>query len=302
MEEPELHVPPGMQRRLVAQAVSIAEQTICTSHSPRVAAYYPATSVQILDRRPEELAATPLLARPLDAGASNATRKLCHDDRPRVIEALMHHRVLIPEGRSEYEWFRLLTDVMETGEQALQAGDSPTPSFGTVVGVIPTHDSAVTETFNILSRLRSGLVPFVDGDDAGNGKVGDLRASEQIPALVLQWREGWTMEDAIGWILKGDELDATDELRSRIDREFASIDELVSLFKVKASPGRLKTDYLAYEEVASIIGGLGACRKRAVALLEALTRACLGLIDGCALLERDEGRSDDQSVLLRLTP
>jgi hypothetical protein len=110
------------------------------------------------------------------------------------------------------------------------------------------------------------------------------------------------MEDAIGWILKGDELDATDELRSRIDREFASIDELVSLFKVKASPGRLKTDYLAYEEVASIIGGLGACRKRAVALLEALTRACLGLIDGCALLERDEGRSDDQSVLLRLTP
>ncbi len=43
MEEPELHIPPGMQRRLVAQAVSIAEQTICTSHSPRVAAYYPAS-------------------------------------------------------------------------------------------------------------------------------------------------------------------------------------------------------------------------------------------------------------------
>ena len=41
MEEPELHIPPGLQRRLVAQAVSIAEQTICTSHSPSVAAYYP---------------------------------------------------------------------------------------------------------------------------------------------------------------------------------------------------------------------------------------------------------------------
>ena len=50
MEEPELHIPPGMQRRLVSQAVSIAEQTICTSHSPRVAAFYPATSVQVLDR------------------------------------------------------------------------------------------------------------------------------------------------------------------------------------------------------------------------------------------------------------
>jgi len=38
MEEPELHIPPGMQRRLIAQAVSIAGQTICTTHSPRVAA------------------------------------------------------------------------------------------------------------------------------------------------------------------------------------------------------------------------------------------------------------------------
>ena len=31
IEEPELHIPPGMQRRLVAQAVSIAEQTIWTT-------------------------------------------------------------------------------------------------------------------------------------------------------------------------------------------------------------------------------------------------------------------------------
>ena len=119
MEEPELHIPPGLQRRLVAQAVSIAEQTICTSHSPRVAAYYPATSVQILDCRSAGTTSTPLLSRPLDASASNATRKLCHDDRPRVIEALMQHCVLIPEGRSEHEWFRLLADVLETGEQAL---------------------------------------------------------------------------------------------------------------------------------------------------------------------------------------
>ena len=52
MEEPELHIPPGMQRRLISQAVSIAEQTICTSHSPRVAAYYPATAVHILDHTP----------------------------------------------------------------------------------------------------------------------------------------------------------------------------------------------------------------------------------------------------------
>jgi len=81
MEEPELHVPPGLQRRLVAQAVSIAEQTICTSHSPRVAAFYPATSVQILEKRNTQLAATPLLRQPLGTEASNAARKLFHEDR-----------------------------------------------------------------------------------------------------------------------------------------------------------------------------------------------------------------------------
>ena len=30
----------------------------------------------------------------------------------------MYHRMLIPEGRSEYEWFRLLSDVLETAEIA----------------------------------------------------------------------------------------------------------------------------------------------------------------------------------------
>jgi len=302
MEEPELHIPPGIQRRLVAQAVSIAEQTICTSHSPRIAAYYPATSVQILDRRPEEVASTTLVTRPLDASASNAMRKLCHDDRPRVIEALMHHCVLIPEGRSEFEWFRLLDEVLDTGEQGLDAGGPETPSFGTVVGVVPTHDSAVAETFSTLRRLRSGIVPLLDGDDAGNTKVDQLRAPAPCPGLILQWRDGWTIEDAIGWILRGAEGDALGELQGRIDRVFEGIDALMALFKVKTGAGRLKTDYLAYEEVASVIGRHLGCRRRASALLNAFTRACLGQYDGSELIERDNAKSNAQCVVLRLSP
>lgn len=302
MEEPELHIPPGIQRRLVAQAVSIAEQTICTSHSPRVAAYFPATSVQVLDRRTTELACTPLLANPLNASASNATRKLCNEDRPRVIEALMHHCVLIPEGRSEYEWFRLLADVLEAGDHVLELGDSDIPSFGTVVGVVPTHDSAVAETFGTLSCLRSGLVPLLDGDGAGNDKLQELRKTANRPALVLQWRDGWTIEDAIGWILKGDETDVLDDLRSRIDQEFSSIDELVTRFKVKTGPGRLKSDYLAFEAVAAVIGSHAGRRERVAALLGAVTRACLGQQDGCALLERDGAKSAEHFVVFRLAP
>ena len=60
-------------------------------------------------------------------------------------EALMH-----PTGRSEYEWFRLLSDVLETGDIALAAPDTDTPAFGTVIGVVPTHDGAVEEVYDAL--------------------------------------------------------------------------------------------------------------------------------------------------------
>lgn len=302
MEEPELHIPPGMQRRLIAQAVSIAEQTICTSHSPRVAAYYPATSVRILDRRHDCLAATPLLEGPLTGSASNARRKLYQDDRPRAIEALMHHRVLIPEGRGEYEWFRLLSDVLETGELALQFTEADTPTFSTVVGVTPTHDGAVADTYDALRALRGNLVPLVDGDAAGDEKIRQLRKSESVPEFILQWRNGWIMEDAIGWVLKGAGEEVVTALQNRIDREFATIDDLMALFKVKTGTGRLKTDYVAYEEVASVIGSLPGCRERAAALLKTVTVACLGQADGNELVERDEHNSSNVSVVYRLVP
>ena len=214
----------------------------------------------------------------------------------------MHHAVLIPEGRSEHEWFRLLSDVLETGEIALDAGDADTPAFGTVVGVVPTHDGAVAEVYDGLQTLRRGLVPLVDGDAAGAGKIDQVLGSEQMPERILRWRDGWTMEDAIGWLLKGDEDAALGELRGRIDREFESIDELVGLFKVATGSGRLKTDYLAYEEVASVIGSLPGCRTRAAVLLEAVTLAALGRADGCDAVRRDEEQSTDESAVLRLEP
>ena len=302
MEEPELHVPPGMQRRLISQAVSIAAQTICTTHSPRVAAYYPATAVRILDRNPARLVATPMLPAPLDATASNARRKLFRDDRPRLVEALMHHRVLMPEGRSEYEWFRLLSDVLETGDVALDAAEADTPAFGTLIGVVPTHDGAVADIYDALRTLRRGLVPLVDGDDAGAEKIEQVKDSDPMPEIILRWRDDWTMEDAIGWILKGDEDAALAELQDRIDRDFESIDDLIGLFKVNTGRGRLKTDYLAYEEVASVISSLADCRTRAAVLLEVVTLATLGRAEGCDSIRRDDAHSTANSTVFRLEP
>ncbi|NLB74791.1 MAG: AAA family ATPase [Firmicutes bacterium] len=302
MEEPELHVPPGLQRRLVSQTVSIADQTVCTSHSPRVAAFYPATSVQLLEKRGTQLAATPLLAQPLDAEASNAIRKLFHEERARVVEALMYYYVVIPEGRSEHEWFRLLADVIETGERALKLTPSAAPPFGAVVGVVPTHDSAVIETFGVLRRTRSGLVPLVDGDKEGDKKIKQLCDENPAPEVILQWPENWTMEDAIGWILRADEKAVLGEINRRVDRGFGDIDELIAGFKIRKGPGRLKTDYLAYQEVGQVIGSYDGCLERAEQLLEAITLACISPHSEYRLIRRDSTKSSPSCLVLRFSP
>lgn len=299
MEEPELHVPPGLQRRLIAQAVSIAGQTICTSHSPRVAAFYPPAAVQVLEHRGDQLASSPLLDAPLAGNASSAARKLYHEDRARVLEALMHHRVLLPEGRSEYEWFRLLADVLERGDRALAAPPSESPPFGAVVGVVPTHDSAVTETYERLRRLRAGIVPLVDGDAEGDEKIRQLQRMSLPPEVIIQWPVGWTVEDVVGWVLKGD-LAVVPELKARVECKFADIDALVALFKIKTGSRRLKTDYLAYENVAAVVGDHEACLARAKALLEALALASMGRYGDSPVIKRENARSTDKCLVVRL--
>jgi putative ATP-dependent endonuclease of OLD family len=197
LEEPELHVPPGLQRRLVAQAVAIAQQTICTSHAPRVAAFYPATSTFVIDRAGGKLKATPMLAEGLTPAATSVQRKLYLDDRARIVDALMHHRVLVPEGRGDHEWLRLLSDVVETGEHAFGAPPDDVAPFGAVVGIVPTHSSQVQSTYEELRRLHRGVVPLVDGDGEGQTKLAGLLKSNPAPATILTWRAGWEIEDAI---------------------------------------------------------------------------------------------------------
>jgi len=300
MEEPELHIPPGIQRKLVAQAISIADQTICTSHSPRVAAYYPATSVQVLDRRENNVVSTPLLEHPLDARATNALRKLCNDDRPRVIEALMQHKVLIPEGRSEYEWFRLISEKLEISDITSNVHTGST-SFGTIIGVIPTQDSAVEEIFNTLWKTRKGIIPLVDGDRAGNEKIQHFLNSDQCPEIILQWRDEWTIENVIEWIINGADGNILVQLQEHIEHNFETIEELIGLFKNGVGPRRLKTDYLTYEIIANLICENQGSRERVCCVLNSLSQACIGNYDGSEVLIRDNERSNEHCVILRIT-
>lgn len=302
LEEPELHVPPGLQRKLVAQAVAISEQTICTSHAPRVAAFYPATSTLVIDRAGGELSATPMLATTLAPTATSVQRKLYLDDRSRIVDALMHHRVLVPEGRGDHEWLRLLSDVVETGEHAFGATPDDATPFGAVVGVVPTHSSAVQETYEELRRLHRGVVPIVDGDGEGRKKLAGLLKATNAPKTVLTWRDGWEIEDAVMWILSADESAVLPPLNERLNWSVTSIADVLAKFKTKDGPGRAKTDYLAYEEIASVIRDSAACRERARLVLNAVTRATLGTYEGCTGLVKDEEKSTAATTVLRIEP
>lgn len=276
MEEPELHVPPGLQRRLIAQAMSVARQTICTSHAPRIASFYQATSIRILSNDEGRLRATPLLEQPLTKDARQCERKLYLDERTRVVEALMQVSILVPEGRSELEWLRLLSDVVETSEHVAAANGSGTPPFGSVVGVVPPHNGAVAAVYGCLRRLRPGVATLVDGDQGGDDKLRELVACDPPPDRVLQWPRGWTIENVLGWILQPDEARALRELRARLGQEFSSVSQLADEFRVKGKKGRLGTDYVAYEEVAAFIREEARLVARARDVLDWVTQACLG--------------------------
>jgi putative ATP-dependent endonuclease of OLD family len=303
LEEPELHIPPGLQRRLVAQAVSISEQTICASHAPRITAFYPATSTIIIDRKVGELKSVAMLDKRLPATASAVQRKMYLDDRSRIVESLMHRTVLVPEGRGDHEWLRLLSDLVETEEliSAPTISDEEIP-FGSVIGIVPTHSSAVVETFRELQRLHGQVIPMVDGDSEGMQKLSDLLELEEPPKIVLRWQDDWEIEDVIIWILKGDEEHVVPLLNQRLGWELTSLADLLSRFKTKVGSGRAKTDYLAYEDIASVIRDNSVCKARARAVLKLITGATLLTHSSDTQPEIDSARSTARTRVVVLRP
>lgn len=308
LEEPELHIPPGLQRCLIGDAAAVSDQVIATTHAPRVAAFFDAESIQILSRTPissedggsviEELEGRSLSSASM-VNELNSLVQLYTDHRVRLVEALMFPRVLIPEGRIDFEWLRLLLDVAETGERTLAYNQSFIPPFGSLVGVVPTRDSAVKVTFDRLRNLHDHVGVLVDGDSAGDSYVTEILACNPKPCCVIQWPTGWTIEDAVRWTIDADSS-LLSEINIRLDRQFASLDDLVDALKnTSGQAGGLKSHYMAHEDIAGVMRKSAPCVRRAELLLEALTRAMLGQLDGFQHLELDQTRSGNITTVCR---
>ena len=98
MEEPEIAIPPHTQRRIVDSVRDMAAQSIFTSHSPYVLDEFAPESLVILKREGGILCATPATLPP--AVNSKGYREQL---RTRFCECLLARRILIVEGRTEYD-------------------------------------------------------------------------------------------------------------------------------------------------------------------------------------------------------
>lgn len=294
LEEPELHVPPGLQRQIVSDALAAANQTICTTHAPRVAACYSTDSVYVVRRTGGVLEAKQLLTESV-LKISNAARRLLVDERVRLLEALMYPWILVPEGRIDFEFVRLFLDVA----QGTATGAS---RFETHVGMIPTPDASIVNTVARLLTLQDGVCALVDGDAAGNGYVTDLVALAKAPSVIVQWPIDWAIEDVVGWIA-GADPSVLASIGHRLDVAApATPAELVRRLKSqdRAKEG-LKGHYLAYEEVAFSLRESEACSSRVAAFLEELANAIAGGPVG-TLFSAEPARGKAGTTVYRFVP
>jgi hypothetical protein len=215
----------------------------------------------------------------------------------------MYPRVLIPEGRIDFEWLGLLCDIADTGERPLHSTISEIPPFGAIVGVVPTRDSHVQATFDQIRTLRDGVFVVVDGDKAGDEYVAGLIESTPPPFAVLQWPKDWVIEDVVKWTLEADSESALGEVNHRTNRDFAALEELiVSLKNDDGRSGGLKQHYIVHEEIAGAMKTSSKCVERVEFVLEAITRAALEKTGECEHIEVDERRTTSACTIYRFRP
>lgn len=268
LEEPEIHLSPATQLQLVNRVQGLSNQTFITTHSPAVAALASPTDVVILRNENGMLSARPFLVEPLSGDAPNWKRKFFQHNRVEVLAAMMHPSLLIPEGRADFYLLRSILRPLLLTEG--WAGDMERP-FGLEVGVIPTDDAKVIETYRLISPLHPRACCLVDGDRDGLRYIAGLRDLPQPPPSILRWHNGAMVEDVVGWILDADAPRALPLLASLGEPAPRTVEEVVAGLK------EAKVDIVAYEIIADAIVNTPSCRRRAVELFNAIASTCAGI-------------------------
>ncbi|MAZ18495.1 MAG: hypothetical protein CL535_19485 [Ahrensia sp.] len=273
VEEPELHIQPSQQKRLVNRLNALCNQTIVTTHSPIVAAMFPAPDTLFVETREGILNAKPLMD-PAPAQPTNHQQHLLFAWRQKLVAALMHECVLIPEGVSDVAWLEALQTTLELHQGWQDAGDAA-PLLSTFVGVVPTIDAKIADTFALVNAVHARPCILVDGDNDGRGYFDVVKASNPPPRAVVFWPQGWAMEHLVSWIASADEVAMLTALGTALGTPLADTQALTAHLLTQKSYAP------THESAAVILMDNNVCRERAAQLLNAL----------CAVL-RDPANAD----------
>jgi putative ATP-dependent endonuclease of OLD family len=298
IEEPELHLPPSMQKKVIFRADRASNQLICTSHSSRISSIFQPTEIRILEKVGDALKASPLLKSPLGHKTRNHSRKLFNDFRMQLVEGLLHPVVIITEGRIEYEFFDLLIRFTESSKRAFSDPESEN-TFSTFLGLIASEGSNICTTYEHIADLREKVCVLVDGDVAGNDYLDSLLKIGSPPLRIIQWRKDNSIEDIIGEILKQDSvfvlefLNQEQHVKSVFSGSITTIDDLVLALKKETKEGGLKTNYLALEEICAAISESEKCSMFFTSLMEKVKSIALNgdIPDGFSRHGKSTGKS-----------
>lgn len=267
IEEPELHVPPSLQRKLLRMMQTMATQTIVTTHSPTVASVPNPHEIQMVVNSGGSLRSNPLAKGLLAADAQNPIRSLLLSNRDATIYALMHPTVLVPEGKLDAAWLRQLVKVLELGSDA---NADVGLSFAHEVGAVPTADARAREVYEHLRNIHPSVFCLFDGDTQGENYTAGVCRSNPAPRVVVRWPLGWSIEDVVGWIVDADPmvLRGGDLVAMGVPQTSADL--------VTALRGNLKTDEIVHGALADAFVSSGACRKRIGCLMQFLSDVAMG--------------------------
>ena len=262
VEEPELHIQPSQQKRLVNRLNALCNQTIVTTHSPIVAAMFPAPDTLFIETREGVLCAKPLMDT-VPAQPTNHQQHLLYAWRQKLVAALMHECVLIPEGVSDVAWLETLQTALELQQGWHDAGDGAS-LLSTFVGVVPTIDAKIADTFALVGAVHARPCILVDGDNDGRGYFDAVKTSNPPPSCVVFWPQGWAMEHAISWIAGADEAAMLTALGAALGVHFPDRQALALHLLTQKSYAP------THESAAVTLMASSACRARAAQLLNAL--------------------------------
>lgn len=293
VEEPELHIQPSQQKRLVNRLNALCDQTVVTTHSPIVAAMFPAQDTLFIDTQEGTLTAKPLMDA-VPAQPTNHQQHLLYAWRQRLVGALMHECALIPEGISDVAWLESLQAALEL-HQSWQEHDLPVLS--TFVGVVPTIDAKIVDTLALVGAVHRKPCLLLDGDADGRGYFDAVCTATPSPRCVVLWPENWAMEHVVAWIAGANEAAMLTRLGTALGQTFANGSDLTAHLLSKKSYAP------THESVSVSLMADPICRERAKGLLNAL---CLVLRDPLnaqtPLFERQTARCTDTMQVFMLSP